>query len=264
MDSITNILKRIRESRILKESQDYEEMKVEELVKLAQEGDQLAYTTLVNTHKDFLSMMSSKYIMDKEDPDDIEQLATIAFWEAISSYNPEKNGDFRAYAGMIIKRRLTDELRKDSADKRKVNAEAQSLDEPIDSEEGGAIGDNVPSKSLSPEDYYIGEEGARELMKYMEDNFSEREINVVKLRIKGENMDTMMEETGMSYRQVENTLLRIKNKLADYLRARESKKIREARESNDSKEIEFTSVEKQILESVITKIDEKKASKKID
>ena len=258
MDIVRSIVRKLKESRILNEVQNYESMKVEDLIKLAQEGDQLAYTTLVDTHKDFLGMMSNKYIMDTNDREDVEQLATIAFWDAIKSYNPEKNGDFRAYAGMIIKRKLTDELRKDSADKRKVNAEAQSLDEPIDSEEGGAIGDTIPSKSLSPEEYYIGEEGARELMKYMEENFSEREIKVVKLRIKGENMDTMMEETGMSYRQVENTLLRIKNKLADYLRARESKKIRESRESNDSKEIEFTSVEKQILESVITKIEESK------
>lgn len=252
MNSIQNIVKKLRENKILNERKDYSEYSRDELIKLSQEGDQLAISTLITSHKDFLGRMSNKYILNSGDKDDIEQLATIAFWDAIQSYNPETSGDFEAYAGMIIKRKLTDELRKDSAEKRKLNNLANSLEDTLaDDGEGGesTVGDTIASPDLSPEEQFLGKEGAKELMRFMRDKFSERERDVVLRHIRGDKISQIAEETGMSYKSVENTLMRIKNKLNDYLRARESKKIRE------SKSITFSDEEKQILESVITKVN---------
>lgn len=254
MDSINNIVRRLRESRILNEYKDYSKYSREELISLAQDGDQLAITTLMDTHKDFLGKMSHKYILNSGDEDDIEQLAMIAFWDAIQSYNPDTSGDFEAYAGMIIKRKLTDELRKDSAEKRQLNNLATSLEDTLASDdEGGesSVGDTIASSDLSPEEQFLGKEGAKELMRFMRDKFSERERDVVMRHIKGDKIPQIAEETGMSYKSVENTLMRIKNKLNDYLRkpANESKTFRR------EQDIKFSDEEKQILESVITKVN---------
>ena len=251
MSSINDIVKKLRENRILNERKDYSDKSRDELITLAQKGDQLAVETLITSHKDFIRKMSSKYFLDSGDRDDVEQIATIAFWDAIMSWN--KTGNFEAYAGMIIKRKLTDELRKDDTEKAKLNNLANSIDATVaDDGEGGemTIGDTLPSKDASPEEQNLGRTGAKELMDFMRDKFSQAERDVIMRYIRGYKVSEIAEETGMKYKSVENALMRVKNKLTDYLRTRESKKIRE------SKGIEFSDEEKQILESVINKVNE--------
>lgn len=253
MSSVNDIVKKLRENRMLNERRDYSDKSRDELIQLAKDGDQLAIETLIKSHRDFIKKMSSKYFLDSGDKDDVEQIATIAFWDAIQSYDPKKNGDFEAFAGMIIKRKLTDAIRKDDTEKAKLNNLANSIDDTVsDDGEGGdlTIGDTLASKDASPEEQYLGKAGARELMEFMRDKFSQAERDVIMRYIRGYKVSEIAEETGMKYKSVENALMRVKNKLTDYLRTRESKKIRE------SNSVEFSDEEKQILESVITKVNE--------
>ena len=253
MSSVNDIVKKLRENRILNERRDYSDKSRDELIQLAKDGDQLAIETLIKSHRDFIKKMSSKYFLDSGDKDDVEQIATIAFWDAIQAYDPKKNGDFEAFAGMIIKRKLTDAIRKDDTEKAKLNNLANSIDDTVsDDGEGGdlTIGDTLASKDASPEEQYLGKAGARELMEFMRDKFSQAERDVIMRYIRGYKVSEIAEETGMKYKRVENAVMRVKNKLTDYLRTRESKKIRE------SNSVEFSDEEKQILESVITKVNE--------
>lgn len=252
MSSINDIVKKLRENRILNERKDYSNKSRDELIELAQGGDQLAVETLITSHKDFIRKMSSKYFLDTGDRDDVEQIATIAFWDAIMKW--DMTGNFEAYAGMMIKRKLTDALRSDNTEKTKMNTLANSIDATIATDsEGGetTIGDTLPSKDASPEEQYLGAAGAKELMNFMRDKFSQAERDVIMRYIRGYKVSEIAEETGMKYKSVENALMRVKNKLTDYLRTRESKKIRE--------NIEFSDEEKQILESVITKVNKQEA-----
>lgn len=251
MDVINNIVKKLRENRILNEREDYSKKSRDELIKMAQAGDNLAMEMLIKSHRDFIKKMSNKYFTDSGDKEDMEQVATIALWDAIMKWNGK--GDFEAFAGMIIKRKLTDEIRKDDTEKAKLNNLAQSIDATIsDDGEGGELTmrDTLVSKEASPEEMYLGKEGARDLMNFMRDKFSQAERDVVLRYIKGYKISEIAEEMNMKYKSVENALMRVKNKLADHLRTRESKKIRE------SKSIEFTDEEKQVLESVINKVNE--------
>lgn len=251
MSSINDIVRKLRENRLLTEREDYSKKERDELIQLAQDGDQLAVETLINTHNDFINKMSSKYFLSSGDKDDVRQIATIAFWDAIMSW--DMTGNFEAFAGMIIKRKLTDALRKDDTEKEKLNNLAQSIDATVsDDGEGGelSIGDTLASKEASPEEQYLGKAGARELMDFMKNKFSQAERDVILRYIQGYKVSEIAEEMDMKYKSVENALMRVKNKLSDYLRARESKKITE------SKNIEFSDEEKQVLESVLTKVNE--------
>lgn len=255
MSSVNEIVKRLRESRLEEAKVKYSELDHDDLIDMAQEGDQRAFEELVRQYSPLIDKQSRRYFLDNGtgDKEDIKQIATIAFWEAVSAYDPtiHKHG-FGAFASLIISRKLTDALRKEDADVRKINNLANSLDDTVSDDEGdkGTVGDKVASKDLSPEEQFLGREGAKELMKYMRDKFSERERDVVMRHIKGDKIPQIAEETGMSYKSVENTLMRIKNKLTDYLRSskRESKKV--VRE-----EILFSDTEKKILESVIDKVN---------
>lgn len=256
MDSSRNIVKKLRESRILSERKDYEKYSRDELIKLAQGGDQLALELLMNSHKDFIKRSSSKYFLDTGDREDVIQTANIAFWNAVQSWNG--SGDFEAYAGMIIKRKLVDEIRKEEAGKSQINISADSLDRPYgDDGEGGetTVGASIQSNSLSPEEEYLGRDGARKIMKFIETELSEVERKVILRYIEGYKVSEISEEENMKYKSVENAIMRVKNKLADYV-----KNVRESKYDKLSESI-FTDEEKQVLASILSKIDEKKALK---
>lgn len=255
MSSIENILSKLRESRKLHEREDYSKYSVEELVKLAQDGDDTAAEYLIVSQDRFLNIMSKKYILNNSERDDVKQLVTMAFWDAVQKF--DGSGEFLAFAGMTIKRKMTDELRKASAEKRRSDSEASSLDEPVaDDGEGGSltVGDTLASEDPTPEQEYTEKERYRRLLKYMEDSLSDREMEVVKRKIRGQKIPQISEEMGLSYKSVENTLMRIRNKLNDYIRS-----YRESTNAKCEDDITFTDEEKQILESIISTIERRES-----
>lgn len=248
MSSINDIVKKLRENRILNEREDYTKKDRNELIQLAQSGDQLAVETLIKTHQDMIINYSKKYHLDTGDFDDIKQYVTIAFWESVMDW--DMTGNFEAYAGMRIKRKMADVLRSEDTGKTKISTTAAELDAPAGTDdEGGemSLGASIPSSSVSVEDTTIGREGYNEILKFMKEKFSETERQAVMMYIKGYKVSEIAEETGMKYKSVENALMRVKNKLADYLRARESKKLREDNSL-------FTDEEKRVLSKVFREI----------
>jgi len=256
MDSIRSIIKKLNENRLLEARASYKDMDHDDLIRMAQDGDQTAFEELLVQYDPLISKQARRYFFDagSGDQEDVKQVASIAFWEAVSSYDPtvHKHG-FSAYANLIMSRKLTDMLRKEDADVRKINNLAGSLDDKVVGDDGdsGTVGDRVASKGLSPEEEVLGQEGADELEKFMREKFSPKELEVVRLKAKGYKNADIMEVTGLSYKQVENTLKRIKDKLAEYMR----KSYKESKQIRESKEIEFTDEEKRVLESVLNKID---------
>lgn len=252
MDSSRDIVRKLRENRILNERNNYEKMDRDELITLAQDGDQLALETLVNTHQDMIINYTRKYHLDTGDFDDIKQYVTIAFWEAVKTW--DHTGNFEAYAGMIIKRKMSDVLRHEDTGKNKINTDSDSLDATRASDDEGGettLGASLPSKSLSPEEEYLGRDGANKIMKFMEEQLSETERKVIMRYIQGYKYDEISDELGIKYRAAENAVRRVKDKLAEYLR-----NVRESRKMTMNESI-FSDEEKQILTSILNKIDNK-------
>lgn len=254
MESINNIVRKLRENRILNEKEDYKNMDHGDLIELAKDGDQLAIETLINEYTPVIKKVASKFILDSGDEDDLNQIATIGFWEAIQSWKPDSTGSFGAYASMIMKRKLTDELRKDSAGKVKINTYADRMDAPVaDDGEGGELklGDTIPSKMPDPEGSYMKMQDYLELKKFIENNFSEKEKKLFRLKfIEDMSNDELMEELGMSYKAVSNTIMRVKNKLADYKR-----NLRDSRKVITESDLEFTEEEKKIMRKVMRMVE---------
>lgn len=257
MSSIDDIVKKLRENRILRERVDYDAMSLNDVIALCQEGDQLAMEYLLKEYEPLLRKLSNKFFLDTQDEDDLFQVASIAFWDAVMKWNPESNREagFVNHVKSFVNRRLIDEIRKDSTGKTLINTKAKSMDATIaDDGEGGelTLGDTLASKDESPEEHYLGKSGAKELWDFLENKLSSAEYEVIRMYIKGYKVSDIAEETGMKYKSVENALMRVKNKLSDYLRTRESKKIRE------NKFIDFSEEEKTVLKSIITKIDKQR------
>jgi len=78
---------------------------------LAAKTDELALENLIESHKQWMLSIASdvthRYITDS---DDEWSVALMAFSEAVQAYEEEK-GSFRAFASVVIKRRLLDHIR---------------------------------------------------------------------------------------------------------------------------------------------------------
>lgn len=260
MDSSRDIVKKLREGRILNERKDYESMDRDELVRLAKDGDQLAFSTLINTHQEFFYKMTKKYIAEGVfERDDILQIAEIAFWEAVQGWNG--SGDFEAYAGMIVKRRLVDEYRKQFTDKAIANRDTKSIEAAHDEDDDdyssrGHLNKSefdswTSQQSRSAEDEYLDKDMEEQLVKFFKEEMTEVERKLIRMYLDGYKMSQIAEETGVKYKSCENAVRRAKEKLRSYLsNMKESKVLREGNVSI------FSDEESKILKSVLSKIEE--------
>lgn len=85
------------------------------LIRSAQQGDQIALENLISQNKTFIENASNKICRRHLDwnHDDELSIALIAFNEAIDGYDPEKGAHFFTFAYQVIHQRLVDYFRKE-------------------------------------------------------------------------------------------------------------------------------------------------------
>ena len=76
----------------------FENMTDEELVRLAQEGDNDALEYLLNKYKNFVRSKARSYFLIGADHEDIVQEGMIGLYKAIRDYREDRLSSFRAFA----------------------------------------------------------------------------------------------------------------------------------------------------------------------
>lgn len=249
MDNIRNIVSRLRENRLLQEKEDYSKYSRDDLIDLAQSGDQLAMEILLKNHDNLIRMIARKYFTKGGDQDDLYQVGSVGFWQAVMDWNGE--GNFEAFAGMYIKRAIMKELDKDNANKSKINHDADSLDAKVSGsgEDDRTLGDVIPDNTASLEDEVASREMYHEVLKFLSDNFSDQELKVIRLAAQGYKAKEISEELDMKYKSVDNILYKIRYALKN--KFKESKTIDE--------DMEFSEKEKKILLRALDRIERDKS-----
>ncbi|MCR5119937.1 MAG: RNA polymerase sigma-I factor [Lachnospiraceae bacterium] len=100
-------------------------------------ADEAVLEAFIQENKSFILSVASR-IMKRyvTDSDDEWSVALIAFDEAVRSYE-ESKGDFKLFAGMVIKRRLIDYIRSESRHNAEISVEPYAMDG--DSGEGDEV-----------------------------------------------------------------------------------------------------------------------------
>lgn len=238
--------------RIVDKPSNYKEAPFEDLAILAQQGDKDAEESIISRLEPLVHKLSNKYFLKGGDHDDLVQDGMIGLWDAIKEYDENENNNFFKYASMAIDSRLKNSVRSDSAGKNEPLNTYASFDTPKSSDGSSdsdrTLGDTYASKSLSPEEEYLGRDGASKLMNFMKNDLKGKERDAIFRFINGKSIQEIADDTGMSYKSVENALMRARNK------------IREFRTSNESKSVKFDGKllkeERALLESIIRKLDE--------
>ena len=84
----------------------YEEMTDEQVVQLAQAGEEPALVYLLNKYKNFVRSKARSYFLIGADHEDIVQEGMIGLFKAIRDFREDRLSSFRAFAELCITRQI--------------------------------------------------------------------------------------------------------------------------------------------------------------
>lgn len=196
---------------------NYPGLKDEELVKLSQDGDRAAEEALLARYKEKVRIRSGLYFMLGGDRNDIIQEGMIGLFSAIRSYSPEGGASFATFAELCVNRRILNAI--DGAGRRKHSPlnESVSLDIDPAQEGGGGLLDTLSANSdTDPEAKLLLSETVSLMLEDDSRLLSAMERNVLSLLIADCSKEEIAGKTGKSLKSVNNTITRIRAKIAPF------------------------------------------------
>ena len=197
----------------------YTEMTDEEIVDLAQQGDQFAIEFLVDKYKNFVRAKARSYFLIGADKEDIIQEGMIGLFKAIRDYRMDKLTSFRAFAELCITRQIITAIKTATRQKHIPLNSYVSLNKPIYDEESDRTLIDILStnKITNPEDIIISREEFIFIEKKMGEILSSLEWKVLMAYLEGKSYQEIAAELKRHVKSIDNALQRVKRKLEKYL-----------------------------------------------
>ena len=201
--------------------QIYKSAKDEELVLMAQNGDDTAQEYLLDKYKSLVRAKSRAYFLIGADSEDIIQEGMIGLYKAVRDYNEEKNASFRSFAELCINRQMITAIKAATRQKHQPLNSYVSLNKPVYEEESEQTYlDFLQSSSsslLNPEALLIGQENKSFLEDQMVKNLSSFETRVLVLYLQGRSYFEISRVLDKPEKSIDNALQRVKKKLEKFL-----------------------------------------------
>ena len=201
--------------------QIYENAKDEELVLMAQNGDDGAQEYLLDKYKSLVRAKSRAYFLIGADNEDIIQEGMIGLYKAVRDFNEEKNASFRSFAELCVNRQMITAIKAATRQKHQPLNSYVSLNKPVYEEESEqTYMDFLQSSSgalLNPEALLIGQENKNFLEDQMVKNLSSFETRVLVLYLQGRSYFEIAHVLDKPEKSIENALQRVKKKLEKFL-----------------------------------------------
>jgi len=200
----------------------YTEMNDEEVIELAQQGDQFAIEFLVNKYKNFVRAKARSYFLIGADKEDIIQEGMIGLFKAIRDYKMDKLTSFRAFAELCITRQIITAIKTATRQKHIPLNSYVSLNKPIYDEESDRTLMDILStaKITNPEEIVISREEFIFIEKKMGEILSSLEWKVLMAYLEGKSYQEISVELKRHVKSIDNALQRVKRKLEKYLEDR--------------------------------------------
>ena len=194
---------------------DYENLSDEELVELSASGDRRATELILSKYKNLVRNRAKAYFLAGADRDDIVQEGMIGLFKAVRDFDVTKQGSFRGFAEMCIKRQMITAVKAATRQKHAPLNSYVSLSEPIyeDNTERTLVDMLAERKVVDPEEVFLRREKAETLSAEIEDKLSNLEKTVLSLYIDGMNYQEIAVELDRTPKSIDNALQRIKRKL---------------------------------------------------
>jgi len=200
----------------------YAEMCDEEIVILAQQGEQFAIEFLVDKYKNFVRAKARAYFLIGADREDIIQEGMIGLFKAIRDYNGDKLTSFRAFAELCITRQIITAIKTATRQKHIPLNSYVSLNKPVyDEESDRTLMDIITTnKVTNPEEIIISREEFVFIEKKMGEILSSLEWKVLMAYLEGKSYQEISVDLKRHVKSIDNALQRVKRKLEKYLEDR--------------------------------------------
>ena len=209
------------EKAVMTKEQIYKNAKDEELVLMAQSGDEAAQEYLLDKYKSLVRAKSRAYFLIGADSEDIIQEGMIGLYKAVRDYNEEKNASFRSFAELCVNRQMITAIKAATRQKHQPLNSYVSLNKPVYEEESEqTYMDFLQSSSgslLNPEALLIGQENKSFLESQMVKNLSSFETRVLVLYLQGRSYFEIANVLDKPEKSIDNALQRVKKKLEKFL-----------------------------------------------
>ena len=197
----------------------FENMTDEELVRLAQEGDNDALEYLLNKYKNFVRSKARSYFLIGADHEDIVQEGMIGLYKAVRDFRPEKLASFRAFAELCVTRQIITAIKTATRQKHIPLNSYISLNKSIFDEESDRTLLDVISEGriTNPEELLIGQEDLSTIESRIGKMLSPLEWEVLLAYLDGRSYQEIAEDLGRHVKSIDNALQRVKRKMEKLL-----------------------------------------------
>jgi RNA polymerase sporulation-specific sigma factor len=201
----------------------YCDMPDEEIVELAQQGEQFPVEFLVDKYKNFVRAKARSYFLIGADKEDIIQEGMIGLFKAIRDYRADKLTSFRAFAELCITRQIITAIKTATRQKHIPLNSYVSLNKPIYDEESDRTLMDILSttKITNPEEIIISREEFVFIEQKMGEILSSLEWKVLMAYLEGKSYQEIAIDLKRHVKSIDNALQRVKRKLEKYLEDRE-------------------------------------------
>lgn len=188
-----------------------------ELLYLYHENDEQAKNILYLKYKFIINLLIKKYskylIKVNADYDEVYSECTIGFSDALKRFDDKKDASLPTFITLCVERKLKTIIKKYNRNKYKINKESLSLDYVYDDDQ--SLMDYVIDLNHEPLKNMTEDERYNELIDNIKSKLTEREYNVFLLMAKNLNYNEIANILGLTSKQVDNTMQRVKNKIKE-------------------------------------------------
>ncbi len=194
---------------------NYKDMTDNELVLLAQNGDDDAMEELIGKYKNFVKSKSRTYFLIGADRDDIIQEGMLGLFKAIRDYKDDKQASFRSFAELCVTRQLITAVKTATRRKHTPLNNYISLNKPVyEDETERTLIDHLSMRHNSdPEVILIDNENFDATNQKIKDMLSSFEYEVLEKYISGQSYNEIAIVMNKAPKSIDNALQRIKKKV---------------------------------------------------
>lgn len=198
----------------------YMDMKDEEIVKLASNGDEMALDYILNKYKYLVKIKGRTYFIKGADKEDIIQEGMIGLYKAIRDYQYDRNMTFKGFAEMCITRQMITAIKSATRQKHMPLNTYVSLNKHVSNEDSDRTYTDVifSDKDLNPEELLIGKESKDFIEKHINQSLTRLECVVLELYLRGKNYSEISSIINKPEKSIDNALQRVRRKLEKLLK----------------------------------------------
>ncbi|HIS93871.1 MAG TPA: RNA polymerase sporulation sigma factor SigH [Candidatus Alectryocaccomicrobium excrementavium] len=188
----------------------------EQVVQLAQAGEEPALVYLLNKYKNFVRSKARSYFLIGADHEDIVQEGMIGLFKAIRDFREDRLSSFRAFAELCITRQIITAIKTATRQKHIPLNSYVSLNKPIyDEESDRTLLDVITEGYLAnPEDVLINREDMSLIEVRIAQSLSPLERQVLAKYLQGKSYQEISRDMNRQIKSIDNALQRVKRKLA--------------------------------------------------